>query len=509
MERTSGKKDPLNTANPASPLKEWWNFIQQHKALALIFIAFHIIFAFILRYYYPYTDISSDSGSYIRTSFKNIEFAYGGPRPLGYSNILGILHSTSTAPVFIVQYMVYCISLFCFYFTLIYFIRSRHLLFNYLLLACLIIFIPGLYMTNMLMSDSIFSSLTILIITLLIWVQHTGKAAFIIPMILITVFAVTIRYIGFIYPALIIPVLYIAVRNKLHATLYSVLLVGSILLYVEHIRTATEEETGVRIFSGFAGWQKANNALHIVPHIDTSMPIVKTTDHEMLYFDTLTYLCYRFYGHVFPDSNEVTYDFIWNEESPLKIGMNYYGDKIKEYDYYTTWNKVSSRFNDYADLLIKQNFREYVRYYIYNNAKRTLHPPLEVLSAFADSATIKGVVVTDWFDWKDNEQIYPRKDFLRPALLKMPTVYTFYWCALFISIMMYLAFLILKPGIFKKPTFSITTLLIVFILIYTAASIYAAPVNLRFLLPLRPLMVALPFILAHVYSNVNIAGKSG
>lgn len=498
------KKPPVQPeAKKTNVYKEWWAHVKSQKADLYILIGFHVIFAILLRYFYPISDVTPDTEGYILDSYKTYPFVYGTLRPLGYSNFISILHSYSTFPVFITQYILYSTSIILFYFTITYFFRVTIAWQKWLLLAMLTLSIPTLYMTNVIMSDALFTALTIIIVTLLIWILRTGNGLLILSMLGITLFTATVRYLGLIYPALIIPVLYISVRNKLVATVYSILLAGSLFMYIEYIKDNTLRDQGVHVFSAFSGWQKANNALHVIPHIDTTLPIVETDDKELLYIDTLVNLTYKHFSHLYPGDDEVTYELMWNEKSPLKLAQVFSANQSQEEDYHKIWNRISPSFSDYGDLLIQQNFTEYLRYYIWNNTLRTFHPPAETLESYADTNTTKIKIVNAWFGWKEGDKIGPRADVLRPVLKASPFLFSLYWMIYIGSIIAYVVLIIKNRFTYNSLLFKTITLLIAFTGAYTLASIYAAPVNLRFLLPIRAFIIVMPFLLLYA-QRVNI-----
>ncbi len=476
------------------------SFFHENKKELLVISGTYFLIAILLRYFYPYTDLASDTGGYINWALR--DFEYGGPRPLGYSYFLYYLRqiSGSTTIIFIAQYLLHCISILSFCYTVIHICNIKNKVARYGFLLISIIYIPAIYMTNMIMSDSIFTSLTVIIFTLSAWMLHSKSWQFIIPISIILFCIITIRYIGLIYPAFVIPVCLFFFRKRVVGITLSALLLLIIYGYTEKVKSKTEEDQGIRLFSAFGGWQIANNALHIVPHLDKSKPMVENQDPQIQMLDSVIRTTYSINKECYPGKDTVTYMFIWQNESPLRTFLNYYRATQKPNDYYEAWNEVGEIYANYGNELIKKNPGKFFNYYLSNNTKNMIYPNGGFLNSFADSSYY---VIRYWFGWDEDINIQPRKDVLRPLLIMSPKVYSFYWI-LFAAATVYIGIMIFKNRL-TKPAIQLVSLMVGFILLYSAASIYAAPVNLRFLFPIRMMMIGVIFIaINQIFSNRHI-----
>jgi len=467
-------------------------WLKENRNKAYLFIAFHIVFAIVLRYCYPYMDLTSDTGGYINAI--HYGFKQGSMRPLGYSYFLNFSAFGSgfgAQPVFWLQYITYCLSMFFFYSSTshLFNISNKYISFAYLLVT--ILFVPGLYATNILMADSLFTSLTIVLITLCLWWIQSGNKYIFIIVILFLAATVSLRYIGFIYPAFIIVAILLTYRKSMQTVVYSLVIILLAYAYVEYVKHQTKKDRDVEVFSSFGGWQKANNALHVIPYIDLSKSTVNTNNTEILRIDTIVRITYPYNKQYYPDSWSVSYHMMWLDSVPLTLAQNYYIYKEPQVDFFTIWNRCGVLYSEYADLLMRDHFPEYFRYYLVNNAIRAFHPPEEILTQFPD--TTYTPITNEWFGWAINADIQPRHDLMRPFLRNLSGYYSCYWI-LFLVANGYFIMQFRRKNISSSSTrFRLFILLFFFTWLYALASIYAAPVNLRFLLPVRVVIVGLVF----------------
>lgn len=482
--------------------------LKKSRREILVFLSFYTLFAIVLRYCYPYPDITSDTGGYINAI--HYGFLHGGMRPLGYSYFLKFIELTGapqTLLLFIVQYVVHCLAMFFFYSTTVFLfsINGKYLRAVYLIFTLL--FIPALYAANTLMADSLFTSLTIVIITLCLWLIHTKKEYLVAAIVVLMFTAIMLRYIGLVYPLFVIAAILIAYRKSMLSLLLIVMVCLLAFVYVSWVKQATKQDRGVEVFSAFGGWQKANNALHIIPHIDIDNATIKTDNEELLRIDTIVRVSYENNKQYYPDDNSVSYHLMWLDSVPLTLAQNYYIYKEPDVDFFTMWNRCGVLFSDYADLLVRNHFPEYFRYYVVNNAKRMCYPPEEILGYYAD--TTYSPIITTWFGWGMDEKIEPRYDVLRPVLQNLSGWYTFYWL-LFIAANIYLFVQVkLRRVLISSLWFRGVALLLFFVWLYALASIYAAPVNLRFLLPVRVVILGVVFaLLQHAVSHHKSVNKN-
>lgn len=502
------KKHPASgKALPFPTMRSYLNYLSSNKRDTYIFIGFYLVVGILIRYCYPYLEFTPDSGGYINWIYP--DFKYGGPRPLGYSYFLYWLKQISLGVgiIFWVQYIIHAITMYWFYTTLLYLFNVRHRNLKYLFLAATLLFIPGIYVANMVLSDSIFTSMTILLVTSCLWLLYSANKLMLLPVLVLLLCLVATRYIGFVFPFIVVPVLFIAFRNKIIPVVATVIMFFLFVGYVQKVKDGTYEDQGVSVFSAFSGWQHANNALHVVPHIDLSEPIVKESsqDYYLQQLDTAIRSSYPINSHLYPDAGAVSYNFIWLDSLPLRWMFLVKRAHNKEIPYYKDWNIVGEKYKKYGNLLIKKYFFKYLRYYIANNAIRACFPPLEVFKKFSIPKDFR--VYKIHFRWKEEKNLLPRHDIFRPLLRISPFFYAFYWLLFIASAMFLIMQLKSKKLNYRSVTGKSVIVIGAIIITYAFASIYGAPVNLRFLLPVRVLILGMTFILANHYLSQREKAK--
>lgn len=489
MSRKKRTAKPGKVKNNALPeLREYVKSLKQHKKELYVFIVFYLLFAVVFKYFYPYTDVTPDTGGYI--NWIPDDRVYGGPRPLGYSYFLAFARSVAigSGTVFMLQYILYCVAVFFFYSTTVYIFRIQNKYIRYAYLLISLLFIPGLYTTNMVMSDNLFASLTLLLVTFCLWLLYKPAKYMLIPVVVILPCLIMIRYIGMIYPAIVIPVLFLSFKKKIVPAFASLLIILLVFGMVQKVKKGTKEEQGVEVFSAFAGWQSANNALHVIPHLDLSRSAIgKTEDRALRQIDTVVRGTYPYNEHLYPDDNSVSYLFIWLDSLPLRQAFRVYRNNNYDKGYYRNWNQVGAKFSEYAGLLIKEHFWEYFRYYLVNNTARVFDPPLDELKSFGNTSNSK--LIPTFFSWKKSENIQPRQDFFRPLLKAAPFMFFLYWLFFFATVVYLVIQVVRHKQLIRSVAFKSAMFLAVFVLFYCAANVYGAPVVLRMLMPVRMLLV--------------------
>lgn len=479
-----------------NPLKDkFLQHLQASKKEILVFAIVNIFLGALLLYCYPYPDTTSDSGGYIRWATEN---TYGGPRPLGYSWFLNLLHSISTGPliVFLSQFIIYTSTQLFFYLSCTFFFNISNRYLRYTFLALSLGFISGIYTTDTILSDNLFLSLTILLISLTLWfVQKPGIYMF--AAIAATCMAcIIVRYTGLFYPFILGMIFFLSLNTQ-RAVAATAIIGIMVAAYIYHVADETEKTMGVNVFSAFSGWQKANNACHIVPYLDHTKPFIEADDPDLQFTDSILHESYSVLATKYPGPDEVSYAFIWIDSLPLKQIL-YRKVERERWKYYNTWNYLGVVFNDYGNELIKEYPLLYFRYFIYNNAKRLLHPDNETLSSY-QSAGAPTKYERQWFKWRPEQKIEPRNDLFRPILRTLPATYTLLW-GIFAGVLLAYPVMLYKKIINRSSPYFIPGLIfIVFILMYAAANIISAPVNTRFLMPVRSCIIVLAVFCVSAY----------
>ncbi|WP_276132120.1 hypothetical protein [Polluticoccus soli] len=289
---------------------------------------------------------------------------------------------------------------------------------------------------------------------------------------------------------------FVGIRKKWLAAAATLLPCLMIIGYVNKVTDNTDRDQAVPVFSAFGGWQLANNALHIIPHIDLSEPLVYSDDPDVRMVDSIVRYSYPAFKSKYPSANEVSYQAIWIDSLPLRQAM-YKKRQLTRWDYYHAWNHMGLVYSEYGKSLITKHPYEYFRYYLYNNFQKLIKPETEVFENYLYGSST-GKYEREWFELNKHigkqENMKPAHDLLRAVLKKQAWVYPVLWVLFCLSIASFLILLRKKTGIINSEIASMSAVLITFIAIYAAAIVYGAPVMLRFMMPIRLCIIAFVII---------------
>jgi len=456
---------------------------------SIFFIAIILLAQFTLfKFLYPYASfIDGDSYSFIRAATNNDAI---NTQPIGYSKFLRLFSVISTSDTVLVgfQYFFLQASGLAFLFTLFYFYSPSTIL-KIILLAFVTINPVFLYLSNYVSSDSLFFSLSVIWITLLIWILQKPSLPIIFFQALILYFSFIVRYNALIYP-LITTLAFIlskqAILNKMAGTLLSLILITA---FVFSTRENYFKLTGIRQFSPFSGWQMANNALYAYRYVDSAdrKPVPKR--FELLDITVKTY---------FDTSRDITKHpteslvantwYMWVTHSPLREYMRRQFTRDSSASKLKKWATLAPLYSDYGSWLIQTYPKSFVKYYLCPNALRYYAPPVEYLESFNMGIDTIYPTGQKWFDYK-SAKIKTRFKDLKVNVLEGYPVFVGVLNVLFLFSI--LSFLYLrshrKYPIFARPLFLVT----VFWFIHFSFSVFASPIALRF--QLFPILIYFSF----------------
>ncbi len=463
---------------------------EQRKELRILSI-FYLILYIVLRYLYPYPDGISDSGSYIAAA---IHGGYDGYRPYGYSHFLSILNSFSKSVTFVIfiQYSFNALATLFFIFTCKYIFNFKNKYIYYAFVVFSLISILTIYLTNSILSDSLFSSLTIVWVTCNIWFicskQRIMWVILIFFKIVILYFLVSLRFTGFFYFLIeIITISVILLKREKMITIISIIIIGLIAVNVYKSQVEnTKKITGIETFSAFAGWQSANNALHVLPYIEIDDNKIKNKP----FYEFAMYV--ENADTLFITNGRTSADYMWNNELPLKRYLSYTMQKRK-WPYlrtYTYLNKeIYARFSKYIML----NYPwQYFKHFLLPNSIGVFHPKGDQLYKRFNSKAISPELLKTFFRIKPTTEIYSRSNFVEKISTQMANFRLLLWIILLIT---FILFIVKKRWKNLNQNFIlIYGFLLLFLLGYTAFHIYATPFEIRYAAPIHLIQIALLFI---------------
>ena len=333
------------------------------------------------KYLYPFPDFSADSHSYIFAAVTDAKVYY---RPFGYSYFLQLLHSVAEGhfALVAVQYFVLFIAgLFSFYSVdyLYSFYSGKIKFFSWLLTTinpCILV------LANLVLADPLFIGFSVIWFTLLLWIVKTGKWWCLLLQFVFLYWSFHLRYNALYYPA-IIGVIFLFTRMKMPYRLCGI--AGSFLVICNsyiNIKNITYEKTGTEVFSGFSGWQIANNALLIYKQTDTKTEEFETPELKLLdqvvkrFIDSIDISSRKELALQHPSSV-----FLWDKRGPLRLYTNYHSLQNKS-NYFRTWYAVAPLYSEYGWHIIKNNPVTFFKGYMIPNLKWYMVPPPEIVEKY-------------------------------------------------------------------------------------------------------------------------------
>ncbi|RQO31218.1 hypothetical protein DBR32_04410 [Taibaiella sp. KBW10] len=405
--------------------KKLFNHIFNDRANKRLFWAAVMIYLlYFLGYKYAIAeaDFYADSHSYIFAAVRDMRSYY---RPFGYSKYLQIVHDffSSSYAVVLSQYMVLCLStLFCFFSVDFLFpFKNRKLkIFTLCLLVLNPIFLP---LANQIASDTLFTTLTIVWFTSLLWIIRKPSAWVLVLQLIMLYWVFNVRYTALFYP--IVTVVALLITHKAGIVYKAIGIAGTLLVIMgaySAIKSAIYEETGTNVFSGFSGWQMANNALYI--YHPSSENRIEWATPELKEFDSIVRYCYAHPSLALKEGGfrerqegKVGTFFLWHKESPLKLYLYLYCRRYRV-SYFNAWYALSGMYAEFGKETIMNNKCDFIKYQIVPNTLNFVLPHAEALTSnnMPDSswATIE---TRNWFDLRpDSYKVrYPG---LRVAIVK-------------------------------------------------------------------------------------------
>jgi hypothetical protein len=494
MKKQPNPKKPVSKPSPSakqktSPAKtdtvSFLRFLTSKSQLTeLLCITLGLIIIHILLYnWYPTPCTYYDTNNYLQSAEAK---SFLGYRPYGYSAFLIFVKSFSptTYGVYFFQFLLNYVSSVFFIFTVKYIFKPANRIVSYSF-TFFILFSPAiLYMTDYIMSDSIFISLTVMWLTSSIWILYNRSIAATVVHFITLFMLIQVRYSGLFYPVFSIAIFVFCYKKK---PLIAVALSIIPILIGWQLYSSTKKKmnkiVNVEVFSGFSGWQLANNAMHIMPYIDLKPEDISDPELKRIHE----------YARALPDSvyikNGITAGYIWDTEYPLKQYMYKTMEENSRF-YLRAWVYSSIDFGRYGNMLIKKYPVEFAKYYLLPNIKESIYP------SFSEALAYYTIVPPDnkWFVQKPETYVQPTNDVFNKSYAPLlPVITLVQWMIVFASLILGIVFR-------KKVTFTslqrvIFWMLLLFGMAYMAFNIYATPFTVRYVLPIHALQIALIFML--------------
>lgn len=357
----------------------------------------------IFKYFYPFASyIHGDSFVYLETAYKNMGI---NTYMIGYSMFLRAfsVFTTSDTILVAIQYLLIQASVLSLLFTVFYFYRPGKWA-QIILLYFMVINPLFLYMGNLVSSDALFLALSLIWITLLIWIIHQPNLKLIIWHTAVIYFAFTVRYNALIYLFIAAAAFLLSPQSLWMKTLGIGASTFAIGLFVLHTGNQYKVLTGTWQYSPFAGWQLANNAMYAYRYVDKmkrgSVPYKfrQLDDQIRVYFDST-----RDTKKYPVEAQMASTAYMWSPELPLfryrniLLKNNHLDSGASELK---KWATMGPLYKEYGVYIIKKYPLHFLRYFLMENGIKYYSPPVEFLQSFNSGKDSVPEVAQRWFSYK-------------------------------------------------------------------------------------------------------------
>lgn len=370
---------------------------REHKDMLVIFSLSMAIVFIVYKIVYPFPSFMPDSYFYISMAYSKYTLV-PDLWPVGYSWFLRTLHFVTASPYLFVLLQYLLLELCCLWlvFTLFYILQPPQWV-KKIILLFLAVNPMFLYLTNQVCSDALFTALSFCWLAMLLQMIIRPRWYYAILQGILLAYIFTIRHQAMYYPILMIAALALTRYRwwwKGVSAAIGLLLIGG---FVRTTRLVNEREIGIKIFSGFGGWQLANNAIYMYPYVNVDTSVFYHTSLEVIdrnvrtYLDTLGYTKHNLTPFDIPmflldyKGPLKHYQFVdLPAKSPHRDGLWYY-------------HKSGDEFNTYGWKLIRAHPLGYIRYFLLPNIGGYTWPILEVFDRYNEDHTYVWPVAQQWF----------------------------------------------------------------------------------------------------------------
>jgi len=475
----------------------FFKYLLSQKRLLIIAVAVFAVLYLALKFFFPLPDFFGDSFTYIGDAMINSDITF---RPKGYPIFLMLMHYISGSANFVVfaQYLLFFLStLFCFFSCdhLFGFPEKFKKVAFYLALVNPVL----IFQANLISSDSLFCSLTVVWFTLCFWAikKHNWPALILQAVFLVLCFQV--RYTALFFPLVGVAAFTFSRGRVLYKLAGIAITISVIYFSVERQKNLIKAETGEPIFSGFSGWQIANNVLCYYKEIKVDKDDFPSIESELVD---------RFVKRVIDSvytPNYVGTKYIWDKTSPLKIYL-YARLKYTKNIYYREWWLASRPLSEFGWSIIKHNPMAYARYFMAPNFINFLYPDPEALTNYDGWHSILTIGSRQWYGL-ESDHLYCRFPGLQKKIIAIyPAIF---FILNLVNLVLIFAFLFKNLKIWRKTDKYARSLFYIWSLFYFGYllfSVFSTTVLLRYLDPLFTLGIVMPFVLFQQYKFSRVSG---
>lgn len=398
------------------PFKDYLFKNRRNRTILWVSAIAMIVQFSVFKYFYPFASyIHGDSFVYLETAYKNMSI---NTYMIGYSMFLRAfsVFTTSDTALVAFQYLLIQGSVLSLLFTLFYFYRPGKG--TQMILLCFMVFNPlFLYMGNLVSSDALFLALSLVWVTLLLWIIHQPSLKLIIWHTLVIYFAFTVRYNALIY-LFIAAAAFMLSRQSLWMKILNIgACTIAIGLFVLHTGNQYKALTGTWQYSPFAGWQLANNAMYAYRYVDNANRKPVERQFQVLdnmirkYFDTS-----RDIKRHPQEALMASTVYMWSPNLTLFKYRNSLFKKDSTASELKKWAYMGPFYKKYGLYIIEKYPGYFSKYFLWPNAMKYYAPPVEFLETYNSGKDSVNTIAQTWFNYKSRRVTTRTKD-LRIRLL--------------------------------------------------------------------------------------------
>lgn len=477
-------------SKPTRSKDTFWHFLVAKPQLSdWLTVGVTCLAAYIaIRFCYPTPATYFDSFSYVATAASNQFSIY---RPFGYSWLLRAVHtlSSSMTAVVVVQFLLYGLSIGMLLMAIKRYYPVRNAWLRLPLEVVAIASPMAIYMLNALMSDALFCCCILMMIAMALVMLHDKSPIALVLYLLAFYASLYARYSAMFFPIAFIPIFLFMPKAWLR---YTAIATTLIVFFVFHSNISGNMQQAVRhrqFSTGFDGWQLANNAMHVLPHIDTEAAIPSNPKLASLHR-----FCSKRYDPAILEATDsgarVCAKFLWSPTFPLKEYHAQYIQNLHS-SYPVAWVKLGSGlYADYGKWLIFHYPIPFLRYYLLPNARSAFFPyNLEMVGNYTDIPSTQ----KETFEWFliTPDQLQPARHNLYGHALGrvLPYIELASWLCLLAAIVVII--MRRKSALATREQRLAFYLLILFGFIYYATTVFASPIAIRYWMPMHAIKMAM------------------
>jgi hypothetical protein len=354
----------------------------------------------------------------------------------------------------------------------------------------LFVFSPmAFFLANFLMSDLLFLAVIYIFLAAFIFILKR-KSWIALLIFLIALFcSLHIRYSAMVFPAVFI-VSFLFLKGTRRFIFIAGILVVTVIFHSQIKRMMKETTQFDQFSTGFDGWQFANNALHVIPFIDSDTAEIADKNLQALHQFVVSYKDTIL--EKIKQGKIATSAFLWEVGCPLKLYLQQEIARLQR-PYSQLWILLgSTTYRDYGQYLMLKYPWKFMRYYYLPNMRHVffLYSP----EIFNVENSIEWKEAFAWYKLDETQDLAAKHPYYKgSAWTLMQVLWVLGWiCILVLSVWAVLWRKRLRYSAGDKLVF---WSLFAFGAIYYASTVFASPIADRYWAPMGCMHFAFCYIL--------------